>query len=109
MTRMISLMALMTLAACGGASPQKVCDRAAECYEELGGDAADFDVDACVSDYEEFETQADEAGCGSEYSAALKCGLKADCDDDGSACESESTAFIECLLGASTTSSTSGT
>ena len=98
MTRMIPVMALMTLAACG-VSSQKVCDRSAECYEEVVGEAPpDGYVDECVTNADQAEADADEAGCSGEYKSYQKCAVGAECDD-ATACESEFTAYRDCLLG----------
>ena len=103
MTKMISVMALMTLAACG-ASVSGECNKAADCAEEA---ELEFDVDACVTAGEEGEAAADEAGCGSEYKSAFKCSSKnAECKDGlyyaESGCDTELEEYINCVLGGTT-------
>ena len=73
---------------------------------EGGGNADDFDVDACVTAADQAEADADEAGCGSEYKSYQKCAVGAECDD-ATACESEITAYLDCVLGGSETGSES--
>ncbi len=79
-----------------GVTSRQACDRAVECYEELGGNPQDFDMRACVNASNGAEANADEADCGSEYDAYLTCAVDADCDD-ATACESEIMDYLDCI------------
>lgn len=109
MTRMISLAALLTLAACG-ASAQKACDNVASCYEgdDTTGTTTDDAGDVCVEQYEALEADSADAGCDAEYKDFVKCMSSVDCDSvlDGSACADEFDAWGTCIAGGGTTETT---
>jgi hypothetical protein len=106
---MIPVFALLTLAACG-ASASSECNKAADCAEEAG---VEYDVDACITASEEYEADAEEAGCGSEYKSLFKCSAKnSECTDGlyaATGCDTEFDAYLECLAGGTgTTGTTTG-
>jgi len=84
----------------GGSQERRACNNAADCADTAGADAVD--VDSCVEDAETAQEEANAAGCGQQYDDYTACAATADCDADTGfllGCDSEATAYIECIIG----------
>lgn len=81
MTRSLALALL--LASCASV-PERFCNETARCVEQDGDPVSDEEIQECIEAYEGWYEIYEEAGCGQEYEALMKCiAQNGECGEDG--------------------------
>ena len=95
MRRALLALTILSLAACGS-SVKKLCKDQADCDP-------DYDVDTCMSDFEEQEEAAADLGCEDSFDDFVKCAGKegGECVDgyvEITGCDGEALAYFACAF-----------